>query len=145
MINASQYSFDFEVLGTYTGSSAIEDIVVDLLNELGYYVLGCMCDADEIDWSTGYDSDMDYSKLHQCGVDYFRTPDAIRDFEPLLEQRLAEVGCQFWASDSESVEYDNDIVKDVASWYDEPVEQVVDNLISAGYIDEYDRDDYLEG
>ena len=84
MITASQYSFDYETLDTYNGAS-IEDIVENTLNELGYYVLGCMCDMDEVDWASGYDSDMDYSKLHQCGVDYFRTPYVTEDFEPLLE------------------------------------------------------------
>ena len=145
MLLATQVSFDFWRDGDYsTALSQVENAVdaVFAENDIGY-LLGVQAGAWDVDWHSGGYTDEEIEHLSQCGFDCFLF-DRNTDVEKLIADKLASIGFEMLGATRESVEYEDYWINEICSWTGESRNEVVDNLINAGYIDEYDRDYYLD-
>ena len=145
MLLATQVSFDFWFNGNRsTALRQVEDAVNDVFaeNNIGY-LLGVQAGAWEVDWHSGGYTDEEIAHLSQCGFDCFLFDRHI-DVEKLISAKLSSLGFEMLGDTRESVEYEDYWVNEICSWTEESRNEVVDNLINAGYIDEYDRDYYLD-
>lgn len=141
---ATQYSFDYRrgVGSNYQKTcQAVEKVAEELFSEIGY-CLGVAAGANEVNWESGGYSRNQIKYLTQCDVDCFILNKTV-DIDALLAERLSAIGVTFLASDCETVFYENEWVDYISDWTKQPRSEVVEDLIEAGYIDEYDRDWWL--
>lgn len=145
MLLATQVSFDFWFDKDYFNALRQVESVVDAVfaeNDIGY-LLDVQAGAWEVDWRAAGYTDEEIDHLLQCGFDCFLF-DRSTNVEKLISDKLASLGFEMMGSSRDSVEYEDYWINEICSSVGESRNDVVDNLINAGYIDEYDMAYYLE-
>ena len=141
---ASQITFDFEYGDGYN-SSEIRSLIKSAFEDANAgYFLGCEIGAIwSVDWrSCGY-SDEEIEHLSQGSIDCFRIVDG-NTIEQIISGALRQAGCILLGVSYDTVYYDAEYVDYICEQYDLSREYVIDSLIYGRYIDEYDREYWLE-
>lgn len=146
-IPATQISFDFKFGKDYSASKIKSSLEFAFNTANVGYFLGCEIGAWEVNWQAGGYTAQEIRHMTQGGIDCFITnPEYSSDFklQELIGDVLSRYGCTLLGVDTETVYYEADYINYISKWYTEPRSTVVDNLINAGYIDSYDRSNYVE-
>lgn len=145
---ATQISFDMK-FSDYSDMEKIKSLIESEFdaNNIGYF-LGCEIGAWEVNWGSGVYTEEEIEHMTQGGIDCFiLNPEYSNDYyklEDFLHDIVSKFGCIILGVDCETVYYEYNYIDYIAKWYRQSREEVVDNLIDAGYIEEDDREYYLD-